>query len=341
MPFVLLGTAVARADDFSVQDRFCASLSSPMSSVVEGKPFRIALTGLAHQAGLNIWVDRRVDPSSPVSANLVGLTVYSAIEKLAAERDCVVMPVSRVVLVGRQGWVDQTANAILSLKLGAREEPADIAWDDLTTPAEAMVIAAGGAVDVEPTLPHDLWPATDWKQIDRRVAIALVLSQFDRVPQSTPSLTRIRSAPATNSGSVTRRYALAKANAVIRRTMQDRDRRSRFRQQQDWLEATGNVAAHREAVQAHFQRLKVAAVNPASDTFTLKKTKATAENLLMKFAQTAGKRCVIEETAREACKQVVSIEGTDLTLEKLVEMVADRVGVTVIWSADRIAVSRP
>ncbi len=89
----------------------------PMTSIVDGKSFRNGVTGIAKQAQLNVWIDRRVDPTSPVIAGPVGPTVFAAIGKLAARRDCVLMPVANVLLVGRQDWVDQTASSILSLKI--------------------------------------------------------------------------------------------------------------------------------------------------------------------------------------------------------------------------------
>jgi hypothetical protein len=340
LPLATLFPTTAGADDFSERDRFYALLSAPMTSIVDGKSFRNGVTGIAKQAELNIWIDRRVDPTSPVTAGPVGPTVFAAIGKLAARRDCVLMPVANVLLVGRQDWVDRTASSILSLKISGKQELADIVWEDLTTPAEAIARAAGGAVEVEPVLPHDLWPATTWKQVDRRVAVTLVLAQFDRLPQSTTALGNLRSTPATK-GSFSRRYWLGKANSIIRDVMQEQDRKSKFGTQRGWLEATGSIAAHRAAVTKVFDNMtKVAAPDPRKDTFTLKKMSTTAENALIQFARTAGRTCLIKADAVAACKQIVSIEGQDITLEQLTAVVAKQVGVDVQWHDDRIVVSR-
>ncbi len=85
---------------------------------------------------------------------------------------------------------------------------------------------------------------------------------------------------------------------------------------------------------------EVAAPNPSKDTFTLKKMSTTAENALIQFAQAAGRTCLIEADAVAACKQIVSIEGQDITLEQLIAMVAKQVGVEVRWHDDRIVVSK-
>lgn len=331
--------ASVTADDFSQRDRIYAVLSAPMNSIVAGKSFREAIQGIAKQAELNVWIDRRVDPTRPVTAEPVGPTVFSAIGQLAAQRDCVLMPVANVLLVGRRDWVDRTVSTILSLKLGSKRELADVTWDDLTTPEEAMTIAAGTPVAVEPALPHDLWPAASWKQVDRRVAVTLVLAQFDRAPLSTASLRRLQTAPATTV-SCLRRYWFGDANATIRSAMKDTDGGSRFRTDRDWLLATGSAAAHRRAVSQLFDRAsQVAPPDPGKDTFTLKPTRSTAENLLFNFARMAKRTCEIKADAAAACKQLVSLEADDATLQQLSDMVAEKVGVNVQWLEDRIVVS--
>lgn len=330
----------ARADDFSQRNRIYSVLASPMNSIIEGKAFRDGMQGIAKQAGLNVWIDRRVDPTRPVASGPLGPTVYSAISKLAAQRDCVLMPVANVLLVGRPDWVDQTTSAIMSLRTNRNQVAADIHWEDLTTPAEAIAIAANTAVTVDPALPHDLWPATTWKQIDRRVAVALVLAQVDRQPRSTASLRSLQALPATTK-SFSRRYSFGDANATIRGTMHDADRSCRFRTDQRWLEATGSATAHRRAVTQLFETLpKVAAPDPNKAQFTLKPTSTTAENLFFNFARMAKRKCEIKDNAAAACKKIISIEAKDNTLQQLSDIVAEQIGVNVKWLDDRIVVSK-
>lgn len=317
-------------------------LSAPMTSIVDGKPFRDGLAGIAAQARLNLWLDRAVDPTAPVEVGPVGPTVFAAIEKLAARRDCVVMPVAGVVLVGRPEWVDRTTASILSLRIADKGTPTNISWDDLTTPLEAIsnAAAAGSEVNVDPNLPHDLWPATAWNQIDRRVAVTLILAQFDRRPTSTDSLRAVRSTAATSNGRVTRRYGRSKADEAIGNAMAEVDRQSRVRQAGQWLVATGTIAAHRAGARAMLQHLaKGAAPDPDKDTFTVKKMSTTAENAFRQLAQSAGKNCVIDAEAREACKKMVSIEGEDVTLRRLIDAVAGQAGVVATWQGSNIVIS--
>jgi hypothetical protein len=268
--------------------------------------------------------------------------VFAAIQKLADQRSCAVMPVANVLWVGRPEWVDQTAASLLMLELSDPEKLADVSWDDLVTPTEAIALAAseGAAVEVDPVLPHDLWPATTWKQIDRRVAVTLVLAQFGRKPQSTTNISTFKSVAASGAGRFTRRYSQGKASAAIRAAMNSEDSSSRIRSISGWIQGTGSMAAHRAAVAAIFDSLAVAsAPDPDSDTFTLKKLSTTAENALIQLARSAQKSCVIEPAAIGSCQKTISIEGEDVTLRTLIKMVADQAGVVADWQGDKIVIS--
>jgi len=332
--------SAATADDFAQQSRFFAKLSAPMTSIVDGKSFRDGLSGIAKQAQINLWIDRKIDPTAPIEAGSVGQPVFASIQKLAAKRDCAVMPVANVLLVGRPAWVDRTAASVLSLQLKDDQGNADISWDDLTTPADALAQAAEGSVKVDPELPHDLWPATNWKQIDRRVAVTLVLAQFDRRPESTASLRALKSVDASDNGKFTRPYPKGNASEAIRSAMSATDRTSRVRAADGRLEATGNIAAHRAAIAAMFAKsADAAAPDPDKIQFSIK-ARATAEAAFMQLSQAARRTCVIDSEAREACQQIVEFEGKDVTLRNLFDRVAEQAGVVANWQGDKIVISR-
>jgi hypothetical protein len=333
-----------RADDLSEKDRFFLQLSAPMTSIVDGLSFRDGIRRIADQAEVNLWIDRGVDPTAPIiAAGPVGPTVFAAIQKLADGRDCVVMPVSGVMLVGKPQWVDQTAASILQLEGSGKQQLADVAWDDLATPAEAFAQAVStkrGAANMNPPLPHDLWPATSWKQIDERVAVTLVLAQFGLKPQSTANMNALKPVAASATGRFKRRYSQGKADAAIRNAMHQFDRNSRVSTRQGWIEATASVAAHRKATAAMVDQFAVSrGPDPDKDTFTLKRLSTTAENVLTLLARTAQRTCVIQPEANELCKTIITVEAVDVSLRKLVDMVADQAGVVAEWQDNKIVIS--
>lgn len=338
---LIFGTGQASADDLSHQDRFFAQLAAQMTSIVDGKPFREGLQRIADQAGLNLWLDRGVDPTAPIeAAGPVGPTVYAAITKLAEQRGCVVLPVANVVLVGRPDRVDEAAASILQAVETGKPQPADVRWNSLTTPEEALAQAAGVSVASSTPLPHDLWPATQWNQIDRRVAVTLVLAQFGLRAESTRNLQSLPTVKAVAAGRFKRRYSRGKSDAAVRQALRETDRNSVTRSRKDWLEATASIEAHRAATNAMLTQFAPAGgPDPNKDKFSLKKLSTTAENALTQLAATARRACVIEPAASERCKTMITVEGVDVTLHSLVEMVAKQAGVKAKWTEEAIVIS--
>jgi hypothetical protein len=327
---------LVRADDVDLDSRFFRQLSAPMTSVMDGNPFRAGLTRVAEQAHLNLWLDRNVDPSLPIDAGPLGPTVFGGLEKLAASQKCVILPLANVVLVGRESWVERTAAAILRIPEKRRGAKVDISWDALSTPEEALAVTLGGTRRDLPPLPHDLWPAVHWREVDREVAIQLVLAQFDA-----PTTPAILSGAAIR---VTRRYP-QKAISLekLRDWMQTADATSEIRSSGDWLVAEGNVAAHRIALSQLLgqESGNVTRVDPDRATFSLKKMTTSAENALNQLARAAGRTCVIAPDAGEACRSMVSLEGQDTTLRELVDLVASQAGVMAVWEDETLRIQLP
>jgi hypothetical protein len=265
-------------------------------------------------------------------------------EKVAAERDCVMMAVGNVVLVGRPVWVDRTATSLGSIaNASGRQDTATVSWDALSTPQEAIAAATGSTSRVvSPPLPHDLWPAVHWRQIDRRIAIALVLAQFDLCAQPSASSRPIRCLAATSEGKFLRRYLAEQADASVRGAIQRCDPHAAIRATGDWLEVTTTAAAHRAATTMILaEQAKAVSLDQPEDTrtFSLNPTRATAGELLRSFAETAGRKCVIDPAAAEACGKMVTIEAENQTLRQLIERVANLAGVAASWQQDDIVIT--
>jgi len=335
----MVAATEAIGDDFSKGNPIYGKLATPMNSVFDGKSFRSALTGIAEQVGLNLCVDRRVDPTSIVKVGSSGPNVYSAMERIAASRDCVLMPVGNVLLVGRPEWVATTTAAVMAIpKTESVDSLVKVAWDDLTTPSTALARAAGQTTRVSPALPHDLWPKTTWTQVNREVAVTLVLAQFDLQSESPIGSQPIKTAPIARKPTYTRRYASSLASAV-RPAMTQADSKCRFRMSGKWLQASGGIDAHITAIQSIFSKLKPELPDPDKDTFTLKQLRTSAGNALQQLCQVAGRRCEIDVNARQACETIVTVEGKDATLRELIDLIAEQAGVKATWRDGVISIS--
>lgn len=341
----LLAADHAEASELSDQDELFRRLVAPMKSVVDGKSFRDALATIANQAQVNLWLDRRVDPTVPVALGVVGPTAFAAIDKLAKSRDCAVMPIANVLLVGRASWVDQTAALIMNLPSDSTLPSIDVDWEDLTTPKEALIAVAGADVNVTPTLPHDLWPSTTWRGIDRHVAIVLILSQFNVQADTSRDITALTTHPIDADGVCVGRYSLGELNADLRESFQHYDQRGKFDSKSSVRKGTlvykGPIAVHRQAIVSVMESIRPQATDIDESTFTIKQMHTSAKNAFEQLAKMAGRTCQIEAAAVQTCTTIVSLEAADLTLRQLVDRVAIEAGVTATWSTDTIVISVP
>lgn len=339
--FVLCVARVSFGDDFSEASPIYGKLAAPMNSVFDGKSFRSAISGIADQVGLNIWVDRSVDHSTIVKVGSSGPNVYGALSQIAASRDCVIMPVSNVLLIGHRDRVAKLSAAILgspTTRGSASAELVDIRWDDLTTPTAALNESTGNTSDASQTLPHDLWPKNEWRQIHKDVAVALILGQFDLQFDHSSFPQKLVTSSMKEPSRLKRRYSSSLAK-IVRPTVAKADPTAHMRVSGNWLETTTTFDAHASATKAIFETLNPSPPDPDKDTFTLKQMRTSAGNALQQLCGVAGRRCQIAPGAREACEQTVTVEGKDATLRELIELVAKQAGVTVTWGDGVILVS--
>ena len=343
LPVVLMVLSTTlQADEFSPESPLSRRLLAPMTSVIDGKPFRDALEQVAGGAQVNLCVDRRVDPTSPVSPGVLGPDVYSSIKQIAGQHDCVVMPVATVVLVGRAEWVDATATSLMMLTQSGDAQAATVSWPTLTTPAEALRHAAGNA-SVDITLPHDLWPATSWRGVDRRVATALVLAQFDlRLGEETSGDQTLTSVPVEPIQRCRRRYQPGKHGVVLRQTIEQADGGNALRPAKQSIDVLATATAHRlatDALMTAFALPKAPPPNEDKRQFSLE-LKAPAGDAIRKFAATANLVCVIDETAQTACRSIITLSAKDKTLRELIELVAEQADLTATWRDNQVVISK-
>jgi hypothetical protein len=337
--FGAIGISPINAQGLALSERLMIQLTKPMQVIVDGKSLRDAINAVGQQTQINLWLDRRVDPSVAVKLGPIGPTPFAALQQLAHSCGCVVMPIDNVMLIGRQRWVDQTAATLMSIDLDDSTPTVDIAWDDLTTPREALGKAIGEDFELENPLPHDLWPAVSWRRIDRRLAVALVLSQFDRRPVSTDSLTRVATTPMTDRGQFNRKYKLSELNDDFRKAFDRNSRTNQTKLEGDIVSASGRVSVHRTALASVLASVEPKSPDIDQATFTIKKMRTSAKNAFEQLAKMAGRTCRIESDVEQVCQNVVSVEGTDLTLRDLIARVASEAGVAATWTGDTIVIS--
>lgn len=181
------------ANPLSLKDKFAQRLTEPHSGLVDGQSLRQAIQMVAKVQSqpkryINTWLDRKVDPDALVSPVELGPTRYASLCGIAESAGCVCYPVDNCILIGRPTWVAELSRQFYldpddPSQITRRDQMLiDIQWPMLTTPTEALERARGhftaATAPVPKQLPHDLWPAVEWRDISPRVAQRLIVGQF-------------------------------------------------------------------------------------------------------------------------------------------------------------------
>jgi hypothetical protein len=328
-------TPNVKGDEFRSKDRFFKQLAQPVALVLEGKPFRETILKVAQQSGVNIWIDRYVDPSRLVAPGQLGPNVYLALAKVAAQQDCVIMPVANAVLIGRPAWVDATAAGLLpTAKTTAK---INLDWQQLTTPRDALSITTGKQPAQTLALPHDLWPAVSFKAITRPVATNLVLSQFGRRLSSPNQIDLSTTVSLSKQAEPQLRTYTNDASLVAAAKSLSPPPVLTAKQPIAALNLTARQ--HRLLTSALMNEIGKKHVAPPQNIDerkfdSLKFEDAKVADVLNQLATVAKMKCVFMPEAQEMSQRVVSLEVTNKTLRQLIEIVAKKGALRVQWSQD-------
>jgi hypothetical protein len=314
-------------------------LTSDFRVSITDKPLREALQAIAEAGKVNLWLDRQVDPTTPISTDPSANTIYRALASAAKSADVELYVIENVALVGRTAWVDRTAAAIRALPYQGK--PATIAWPELTTPSEAWLACTTDSdppSNVEAALPHDLWPATRWVDMPIDSARLLVMAQFDlqmaSPEQASPSALELSSSTVL--------YPPGKHAAAMRAAILAQDPSALIKESGGQLLVTTSPKAHRLATDVWLSTPSANAtkvIDVDKVRFTLRLQNAVAEQVLNQLAGTSGRKLSIDAAVAEACKQTVSLTVKDETLRGLSERIAEQVKVQVSWTDTQLNVS--
>lgn len=166
----------------------------------------------------SLWLDRRVDPSQTVDVTATATPATEVINRVIEPVGLVAYPLPGVLLVGRNAWVESTLASLptpldpLSRpgpKAASRQDLISIVWPTGTTAAEvlSMAVLAPKPLSSDPDktpnwLPHDVWSGGSLTRVDRTIASALILAQFDLRLQRTGSLLPLLAKRSSATGSI-------------------------------------------------------------------------------------------------------------------------------------------
>lgn len=182
--------------DFAERGSFSAALAQPFSASWENISLREIVKAIEDAKHVAIVVDRRLDPTAPVSLKASTETLRGCLDRLAAEWDAGTTIVGSVVYLGPRESAGKlrTLVALRTRELFDRQsdfsesrrialtQGATFGWHDLDRPADLVRRAAadyGLEVEGLEQVPHDLWAGGALPGAGAVETLSLLLAQFD------------------------------------------------------------------------------------------------------------------------------------------------------------------
>ncbi len=206
----------------------------------DGDSIRQALQQLTESNHVSIVLDRRIDPTQPVSLTVPATPLRDVIAALAKTVDAGSVVVGNVVYVGpiesakKLRTLIELRNADLSkLATGGMKKSEKspwktptvslaqrrtIAWKDFDRPRDILKQQVADKLKIEidglDKLPHDLWAGSSLTQVTATEALSLLLIQFGATFEFVPDRPAVRIVPIPDRVVIERTYPLPKDQVI-------------------------------------------------------------------------------------------------------------------------------
>lgn len=343
-----------------------APLATPFQILAEGNPLSDAVEEIRQRTGLRVWIDRRVDPSLPLSSDTYGATTREVIERLAAENALALGVADEVVLIGPPASANRAASEIMASRdrLRAWQQqaaaanppplttPRSIAWPKLSTPTNALsTVADSWDLDISAvSLPHDLWPAVDLGEVSVTTALGVIGAGFDLALDLEPATRRVTPRPLRSTPSVDRQYPPASLSAELRNQITSPRVGGQLRKQDERWSLRGPASAHAMIEAEIFEaarsvrgdagkRSPAGAASAGEQRFSLRLVNKPAGDFLRAVCQSAGWQLEVDAEAADRLTERIDLQVADATLDELVEQALTPLGLESRREGTRLQVS--
>ena len=331
------------------QESFYAMLASPCRVSVSNSSARSAIDQISTGHHLNIWLDRRIDPTTPVRIEPSTESVGQALDRLAAALDAEIGFADPVAIIAPHGQAIGIASAILDMRNRLRSGPKhekmlrryDIAWQRLTTPNEAgQQIARTWALDEPlPSLPHDLLAEAKLRQLDLPAATILLASGFGKMPASISDAGLTEWQPFDSAIAATLSYPSAKISTELKTALLKIDSSVTLRSSGGLVRVTGSSAVHHAIQKNNFVRAPRPQTEPSVKRFTLRVVGKPAISVLKALCSASGLELETAAASKDRLAGAVGLDVQDLPVIEIINSICGQVKLTADQRGDQVFVS--
>lgn len=314
----------------------------------EEVPLRRAVTDLARQQEVTVFLDRRIDPDRRVTlAQKEPLPLALLLEHLAQQLDAEIVPVGSVLY-----WVPRGEGARIAGRLAAlerecrqtwprlRSRTVALSWESGARPRQLVKLAAerfGIELRGEETIPHDIWWEAHLPPLSAPELLTLLTSGFGRTfrPESKRRATLVGWNEVTVSN---QSLFYADKKVVSSAELQRAFPGVRWRRSGSWWAATSDSVDRRAIVQYLIRRdaaTRTSARDEERYTLTVEQQPVGA---ILKTLQDQGWRLQIDADVQGKLNQRVSFDVRRVRIEELLTKVLAPVGLQFRLEGDTIVI---
>ena len=337
---------------------FYAELAAPCRVSAEGIGLRELVSKISATHKVNIWLDRRIDPSLTVSSGKAGQSVEQTLVASIAGHSLGLAIVDGLVIIGPGEEPILIANSILlarqnlraaSTRLSALVERHDLSWQQLDSPVEVCrQISSVWNVPVQAdSMPHDLWAAAEFREIDGASMLELVASGFGLQVDWAGASDSIGFREGKRPAHVVRKYSSRLVSAADKSLLKRLDSQFKFKPQGAHAQVAGNALVHHELQkQIHSSGRKKPAGNGSPTERPLEKRfsgnlKNYCREILKFLAGRAGFELDIAAASDNRLARVVSVSLNDTQVTEIVRQICAQAELECEFREDTVIIKDP
>lgn len=202
-------------------------LAAPLNAQWAGVTLVDAVEKLSSARRIAVFIDPRIDPTTPINASFSGTPTIDALREMAESAGADVVAFHSLVVIAPE----ETARRLRTLIVLVDEAIAadgdrgqrilarkSLSWDDLATPAE-IVAKIGDAshwnltIEGIDAIPHDHWRQGDFPAVAAAEALTLALMNSNRTVRVNPETGQLRVTRLPDDVSLTREHRLPPRDA--------------------------------------------------------------------------------------------------------------------------------
>jgi hypothetical protein len=319
------------------------------------RPLREGLARLSAAYGVAIFLDRRIDPETPITLALRDRPLASLLNHIARSADAEMSLIGSVVYIGPP----QTASQLATLAAIRKQEistssaevksnllrPAAWQWEELAQPRQLLdELARLAAVRVQnpEVIPLDLWPAVRLPPLTWSDRMTLLLAGFGLTFEIDSRGQSLQLITAPANALLEKRYSPRGPAIDLAAQLRQLLPQTTVRVDQGQVLVGARAEDHERVEQllsGQSVRTSKTVKAGSQKVYTLKVENESAGNVVKTVAGYLGKELKFEPTLFEKLKQQVNLNVKDVTAEQLLESTLKPIGLTFRLSDTTLEVS--